>query len=118
MLNDWLENPIFGSAGGMRVRENAYLATLQRLGMIGLVILAVLGAFLSREMGRAFRNRKNLGPYGIFSDVAIAGIAAIAANSLVEATFFSNLNQTVFASYVYLVMLGCAAQMSATMQRQ
>jgi len=114
MFQDWLASPIVGHAGGMRVRENAYLATLQRLGLIGLAVLLLLGPLIVRDSLAIIRGQKRLGPYSILGNVPIAGISAIAANSIVEATFFSNLNQTVFASYIYLTLLSAAANMAAT----
>jgi len=112
MISDWLTSPIIGNAGGMRVRENAYLATLQRLGLIGLGVLTLIGLYIFRDAFQTIRKRQNLGTHTILSDVPIAGISAIAANSIVEATFFSNLNQTVFASYIYLVLLGATAKLT------
>lgn len=112
MLKDWLTNPIFGSAGAFGVAENAYLGTLQRLGLVGLALLMMLAIQIGRGIVAAHRNRANLGPDQIFTDVAIAGIGAIAANSMFEATFFSNLNQTVFAIYLYFSLLGAAGRVS------
>lgn len=110
MIDDWLQNPFLGSAGAFGVAENAYLGVLQRLGLVGLCIMLVAGGMFLHAAYHAQRHRRMLGPWEIYSHVATAGVMAILANSMFEATFFSNMNQTVFVLYLYLVMIEACAR--------
>jgi hypothetical protein len=117
MFKEWLSAPVFGSIeSGWRVSENGYLGVLVRSGLFGgflMLIVLLLGLQL---VVRAIRVRAKLGPDAFLVDIAIAGLTAFAANNLFEATFFSNLSQSIFLMYLYIAILDAAVRLSTTPQ--
>ncbi len=114
MIDQWLSSPVFGSASGWGVGENAYLGVLVRTGIIGGLVMIVVGFVILTLMARAILNRNAMGQDAATVDIAVGGLMAVAANSMLEATFFSNLNQTIFIIYLYLAVLDSVCRVAPT----
>ncbi|MEO0514399.1 MAG: hypothetical protein AAF086_03780 [Planctomycetota bacterium] len=106
-----MQNPIFGNTPGeIAFLENAYLGYFIHTGLIGMVVLGLAmwtGLIL---VWKSIRIRSNLPESGPLVDAGIAGLAAVAANSMVEATFMSNLSQSIFVIYLYATLLHLAVK--------
>ena len=118
MIDEWLQNPLFGTPGSFGVAENAYLGVLQRLGLVGLFIQLFVLFVVFKAVAVGLKRRSYMGHAGMYFDISFAGLSAIAANSMFEATFFSNLNQTIFVFYIYLVLLAATSYSSIVLESQ
>lgn len=111
----FLANPVFGYVGGgFHFIENSYLAFVMKTGVIGLAILTGAIFAFTKMVYVGLRSRAQAGTNAPLLDAGIAGIVAIGANGMIEATFLANLNQTIFAVYVYAAVLYLATMTSPT----
>lgn len=105
-IQTFLQNPVFGDIGyGFHFIENSYLAFIMKTGSFGLLIMICAIFSFTKLIFNSLRARAYSGDNAPLLDAGIAGIVAIAANSMIEATFLANLNQTIFAIYIYAAVL-------------
>lgn len=115
-IDRFLDNPIFGNPSGFFFVENGYLAIAMHTGLFGVAIILALVLAGIKLTYSAILARPLLGGYAPVSDAAIAGVAALAANNMVEATLLSNLSQTVFIVYLYVIVLQIAVRAASAVQ--
>lgn len=105
------DNLLFGNTSdGINFVENGYLAFVMHTGVSGVAILIGLVVSGSILVIAGLRGRPRVGDGAPLLDGAIAGVATLAANNLVEATLLSNLSQTIFIVYLYVVPLQVAVR--------
>jgi hypothetical protein len=102
LLSEFRSNPLFGSAGQeLDLRENTFLCTAARTGVMGLGLLLATTALVARTLIKIRRVQPGLGREGLAVDAIIAGFASMLVASIAE-SLMGTLTFQNFASYIYL----------------
>lgn len=102
----FLNNPVYGVVGeGALVTESSYLTVAAKMGLLGLVPLALAMALICRALYQLQRIRRHLGEDMMLADLVTAGLVSLAVGGIFEGFLIGVLDPEVFAVYIYLALL-------------
>ena len=105
-LRAFLNNPVYGVVSeGALVTESSYLTVAAKMGLLGLVPLALAMALICRSLYQLQRIRRHLGEDMMLADLVTAGLVSLAVGGIFEGFLIGVLDPEVFAVYIYLALL-------------
>lgn len=113
-IEQLMKKPFFGAGDNFNYVENAYLTFVNKTGLLGAIVLAAAIASVFKLVFQCLLVRRNMGQDAPIADAGIAGMMAIGANSMIEATFMANLSSSIFAIYFYVTIMYLCVHFYAT----
>ena len=105
-VKHFLNNPVYGVVEeGALVTESSYLTVAAKMGLLGLLPLALTMALIARSLYQLQRIRRYLGEDMMLADLVTAGLVSLAVGGIFEGFLIGVLDPEVFAVYIYLALL-------------
>lgn len=111
----FLAHPLLGwmpAFGDNTIVESSYLAAAERMGVVGVALMALLVGSLLRTMARVNRSSRWLGDELLLADLVIAGIGSSLVGATFEGFLMGTITNQVYILYIYLglaaFVLDCA----------
>jgi hypothetical protein len=106
LIRDFMSNPVFGvgEAQGL-ASESSYLSVAARVGMVGLVPLAIALTIIVTDLIRLHRVRHLLREQSMLVDLVIGGMVAVLFGALLEGYLIGVIAHQVFILYIYLATI-------------
>jgi len=87
------------------IRENSYLSTAARVGLLGLIPLLLAVALTASAMFKLYRVRPTLGEHAMIADLVIAGLGSLGVGAFAEGFLLGVLTHQIFMVFIYLAIL-------------